>query len=61
MEPGWLSGRPPLVWSPEKGRSLWMKRKEDVSLLEDDFMVTCVTEFPAAYICKDCRRVVVEY
>ncbi len=57
MEPGWLSGRQPLVWSPEKGRSLLWKRKGDVSLLEDDFAVACMTDFPAAHICKDCRKV----
>ena len=56
MEPGWLSGRQPLVWS-----SILRKRKGDVSLLEDDFAVTCMTGFPAAHICKDCRKVVVEY
>ena len=61
MEPGWLSGRQPLVWSPEKGRSILRERKGDVSLLEDDFAVTCMTGFPAAHICKDCRKVVVEY
>ncbi len=61
MEAGWLCGRQPLVWSPEKGRSLLWKRKGDVSLLEEDLVVTCAADFPAAYICKDCRKVVVEY
>ena len=53
MEPGYLYGSAPLLWSPkEKKRSL-IKGREDVSLLNG--------YRPEAWICRDCHKVVVHY
>lgn len=53
MEPGWLCGKYPLLWTPKEDKRTLFKGREDVSLIDGSF--------PAAHICKDCRRVVLEY
>ena len=59
MKAGWLYGRP--FWSAKQGKAFMRTGKEDVSLIPDPFVVSTASDYPAAHICKDCRRVVVEY
>lgn len=53
MQPGWIYGRAPLLWSPKQGKVALFLGKDDVNLVKDGF--------PAAFICKDCRKVILEY
>ena len=59
MEAGWLYGRS--LWSAKQGKASIHAGKEDVSLIPDRFAVTPASDFPAAHICRDCRKIVVEY
>ena len=53
MESGWVYGKAPLIWSPKPGKKTLIQGREDVSLIKGDF--------PAAHICRDCRKVVLTY
>lgn len=53
MEPGWLYCRAPLLWSPKQGKATLFLGREDVNLVKDGF--------PAAFACRNCRRIILEY
>ena len=53
MEPGYLYGSAPLLWSPKEKKRTLIKGREDVSLLNG--------YRPEAWICRDCHKVVVHY
>ena len=51
MAPGHLAGKTPLLWTPRHQKQILIKGKEDVDLGQ--------AFFSAAYICKDCHKVVI--
>lgn len=53
MEQGWLYGKPPLLWSPRKKKVVLLRRQDEVHILDG--------AFPTAHICKNCRKVVIDY
>ena len=52
MESGRVFGKG-LLWSPKENKWTVLAGKDDVSLYQG--------EFPEAWICKTCRRVVLHY
>lgn len=60
MESGWVYSRGPLLWSPKQGKASLFRGREDISLMKEG-PEGFSPGHPAAYICKDCRKVVVEY
>ena len=52
MEAGILFGNAPLLWAPKK-RPLLIPKGDDESIING--------EFPEAFICKTCRKVIVDY
>ena len=52
MEAGILFGNAPLLWTPKK-RPLLIPKDCDESIING--------EFPEAFICKFCRKVIVDY
>ena len=53
MEPGRLFGKAPLLWSPKKKKLLLLRENGEVHIIQG--------KFPAAWICKSCRIVIVNY
>ena len=53
MEGGWLHGKAPLLWSPKEKKVLLIRSEDEVHVFNG--------KFPRAHICKECRKVVVEY
>lgn len=53
MEQGRLYGKPPLLWSPRRKKLVLLRRQEEVQILNG--------AFPTAYLCKSCRKVVIDY
>ena len=53
MDPGYLYGSDPLLWSPKEKKRTLIRGREDVSLLNG--------YRPEAWICRDCHKVVVHY
>ena len=53
MEDGYLYGKWPLLWSSQSKKHTLLRDREDVELFAG--------EFPAAHLCRACRRVIVEY
>lgn len=52
MTSGCLRGKIPLLWTPNISKKTLFRGKEDVDLSQ--------AFFSAAYICKDCQKVVIE-
>lgn len=53
METGWVYGKAPLLWSPKRGKATLIRGKEDIQLLS--------LGENRSFICKDCRKVILEY
>ncbi len=53
MEAGRLFGKAPLIWSQKEKKRLLIRQEGEVHLIDG--------AFPTAYICKECRKVVVDY
>ena len=53
MEAGRLFGKPPLIWSPKEKKLFLIPREGEVHIVEKSY--------PAANICKSCRKVNVDY
>lgn len=53
LEPGWVYGKAPLLWSPKQGKATLIRGKEDVQLLS--------LGENRSFICRDCRKVILEY
>lgn len=53
MEPGWVYGKAPLLWSPKQGKATLIRGKEDIQLLS--------LGENRSFICRDCRKVILEY
>lgn len=53
MEPGWAYGKAPLLWSPKQGKATLICGKEDIQLLS--------LGENRSFICRDCRKVILEY
>lgn len=60
MEPGWAYSRSVLMWSAEQGKMPLIARPGDVSL-KGKTPGGFSPDHPAAQICKDCRKVIIEY
>jgi len=54
MEPGWLYANGTVFWSPSPDKLLRVPDQKSVSL-------RLCADAPAAHICKDCQKIVVEY
>ena len=54
MESGWVYSRGVLFWSSKPDKIWKIPEKKSVAL-------SSVAEYPAGYICKDCRKVILEY
>lgn len=53
LEPGWVYGKAPLLWSPKQGKATLIRGKEDVQLLS--------LGENRSFICRVCRKVILEY
>ena len=54
MEPGRVYSRTALFWSPKPDKIWRAAGREDIVL-------SSPAEYPAAQICKDCRKVIIDY
>ncbi|MBD5155064.1 MAG: hypothetical protein HDT15_08360 [Oscillibacter sp.] len=60
MESGWVYSRGVMMWSPEQGKMPRISGPEDVSLMKE-MPWGFAPDYPIGYICKDCRKVIIEY
>ena len=54
MEYGWVYSRGVSFWSPKPDKIWKIPDKKSVAL-------SSVAEYPIGHICKDCRKVILEY
>lgn len=54
MEPGWVYSREVLFWSPKPDK-LWRVPDRESEVLSS------ATEYPVGFICKNCRKIILEY
>ena len=60
MDRGWVYSRGMLMWSAEQGKMPLRAKPEDVPLMKE-MPEGFSPDHPIGYICKDCRKVVIEY
>ena len=60
MEPGWVYSRGRLLWSPKQGKASLLLGREDVSLMQET-PEGFSPDHPVGFICKDCRKVMIDY
>ena len=64
MRAGFLHTGVPCIWSPKAVKHSRIKGKEDIYILGglSDALIGYSTESaPAAHICTDCRKVIIDY
>ena len=64
MQLGYCHGGIPVIWSPKEVKYSNLKGKEEVYIrgsLSDRLIGYSTEPAPTAHICKDCRKVVIDY